>query len=66
MYRKVGYILLFYILSLTLNAQEIIRHQNAWFNYSGNYKVSQKWGCQLEALFQLDNQQQQNLSHQKQ
>jgi hypothetical protein len=63
MHCKVSHILLFFIWGFTLNAQGIVQHQNAWFNYSGHYKVSQKWGYQLEALFRLDNQLQQNLQN---
>lgn len=63
MLNKVYFIFLFFITSYSLSAQGVVSNQNVWFNYNGQYKVSQKWGYQLEALFRLDNQLQQNLQN---
>lgn len=37
--------------------------QRVWFAYIGQYKVSDKWGYQIEAQFRMDNQLEQNLQN---
>lgn len=42
---------------------QTIQNRRVWFGYIGQYKVSEKWGCHIEAQFRLDNQLQQNLQN---
>lgn len=44
-------------------SQKIVQNQRVWFSYTGQYKVSEKWGYDIEAQFRLDNQLQQNLQN---
>ncbi|WP_333599461.1 DUF2490 domain-containing protein [Flavobacterium sp.] len=46
-----------------LQAQSLEQNQNVWFSYIGQFKVSQKWGFQLETQFRFDNQLDQNLQN---
>ena len=45
----------------TVFSQKTVQNQRVWFSYLGQYKVSEKWGFQMEAQLRLDNQLQQNL-----
>lgn len=44
-------------------SQKTIQNQRDWFSYTGQYKLSDKWGFHIEAQFRLDNQLQQNLQN---
>lgn len=44
-------------------SQKTIENQRVWFAYIGQYKVSDKWGYQIEAQFRMDNQLEQNLQN---
>ena len=44
-------------------SQKTVQNQQIWFSYTGQYKVSAKWGYYIEAQFRLDNQLQQNLQN---
>lgn len=44
-------------------SQKTIQNQRVWFAYSGQFKVSKKWGFHIEAQFRLDNQLEQNLQN---
>lgn len=44
-------------------SQKTVQGQRVWFAYTGQYKVSEKWGYHIEAQFRLDNQLEQNLQN---
>lgn len=44
-------------------SQKTLEDQRVWFAYTGQYKVSEKWGYHIEAQFRLDNQLEQNLQN---
>jgi len=44
-------------------SQKTIENQRVWFSYTGQYKVSKKWGYHIEAQFRLDNELKQNLQN---
>jgi hypothetical protein len=44
-------------------SQKTTQNQRDWFAYIGQYKVSEKWGVQLEAQFRMDNGLEQNLQN---
>lgn len=48
------FILLFLMQINLLFSQKSIQNQANWFAYTGQYKVSQKWGVHLEAQFRMD------------
>ena len=54
--------LLCFIPGFQLKAQTK-QDQRIWFAYTGQYKVSDKWGYHIEAQFRLDNQLEQNLQN---
>ncbi|QBZ96701.1 DUF2490 domain-containing protein [Flavobacterium sangjuense] len=60
--KKLGIVLLLLIYSNCL-AQKTVEDQRVWFAYTGQYKVSEKWGYHIEAQFRLDNELQQNLQN---
>lgn len=49
------FVLIFAIISFFGFSQKTIQDQSVWFAYVGQYKVSQRWGYQLEAQFRMDN-----------
>ena len=44
-------------------SQKTIQNQRAWFAYTGQYKIAEKWGYHIEAQFRLDDQLQQNFQN---
>lgn len=48
-------VLVFVVISVLGFSQETVQDQSVWFAYVGQYKVSKKWGYQLEAQFRMDN-----------
>ncbi|MCF6128303.1 DUF2490 domain-containing protein [Flavobacterium sp. AS60] len=60
--KKIGIVLLLLIYSNCFS-QKTIEDQRVWFAYTGQYKVSEKWGYHIEAQFRLDNQLEQNLQN---
>ena len=62
---KLKKLLIFVLLGICLSSfsQNTIENQRVWFSYTGQYKVSKKWGYHIEAQFRLDNQLQQNLQN---
>jgi hypothetical protein len=53
-WNKTIFILLFLMQINLLFSQKAIQNQANWFAYTGQYKVSQKWGVHLEAQFRMD------------
>ena len=52
---KKSIFILFFLMQINLLfSQKTIHNQANWFAYTGQYKVSQKWGVHLEAQFRLD------------
>lgn len=47
-------ILLLFIVSMPICAQEMKQNQANWFAYVGQHNVSKKWGYHIEAQFRLD------------
>lgn len=60
--KKIGIVLLLLIYGNCFS-QKTLQNQRVWFAYTGQYKVSEKWGYHIEAQFRLDNQLQQNLQN---
>ena len=60
--KKIGIVLLLLIYGNCFS-QKTVQDQRVWFAYTGQYKVSEKWGYHIEAQFRLDNQLQQNLQN---
>jgi hypothetical protein len=60
--KKIGILLLLLIYNNCFS-QKISQDQRVWFAYTGQFKVSEKWGCHIEAQFRLDNQLEQNLQN---
>ena len=60
---KIFFIAVFALSSLTVYSQKTIENQREWFAYTGQYKVSKKWGFHIEAQFRLDNQLEQSFQN---
>lgn len=60
---KKGTILVFLLSVSNVFAQKTVQDQSVWFAYTGQYKVSQKWGYHVEAQFRLDNELEQSLQN---
>ena len=53
----------FIVFYLSVFSQKTIENQRVWFAYTGQFKVSKKWGYHLEAQFRLNNQLQQSFQN---
>ncbi|MGV3698131.1 DUF2490 domain-containing protein [Flavobacterium sp.] len=56
-------ITLFALLLFCSGFSQTKQDQRVWFAYIGQYKVSEKWGYQIEAQFRMDNELEQNLQN---
>ena len=62
-YLKKIVVILMLVISNTSFSQETIQNQRVWFAYTGQFKVSEKWGYHIEGQFRMDNELQQSFQN---